>query len=307
VRIESLPYTNAQTQGPARRAWLRIHAPEHLEQCEALMLEALQRRRPATSPGIVVLGAGACTEVPLAALARAADEVVLVDIDLAALQWARQELPTALRRRVQLLGCDLSGGVSERLDRLLRRLPWEQAAAWEGERLFTTLADLLEACPVPDPPAIESLPAGAFGLAISSLLLSQLYSYPLLDVLDYVRQRAPQALGLQESHRRYQEAAQRFRLRIIQAHLHLLRSLVEAGGLVVVLTDLRGFLFNDLAALHKEGGRQVLPLVPYAFFRLLRQSFRLLEERRWLWLSDLPAEGRPGRAYEVAGYLAERE
>jgi hypothetical protein len=305
VRIDSLPYNNAQTQGPARRRWLQEHAPQHLEQCVTLMLEALGRRSPALSQGIAVLGAGACTEIPLEKLARAADEVVLVDLDRAALLQARAELPAAsLQARVQLLTCDLTGGVSALLQERLRLLPWRLLEQGEASALWDRLAAVLDDCPVPDPPQIEGLPRAAFGLVISSLVLSQLFSYPLLDLLDTVQQRAARHLGIQERHRRYQEAAQRFRLRVMAAHLHLLRELVEPGGLIVLLSDVRGFLFKEGEV--GQGGpiRRELPLVPYAFFDLVHQAFTVLAERRWEWLSDLPTAERPGRGYEVVGYLA---
>nr|BBH95407.1 hypothetical protein KTA_36060 [Thermogemmatispora argillosa] len=305
MRIDSLPYNNAQTQGPARRRWLQEHAPQHLEQSAALMLEAVARRSPALSRGIVVLGAGACTEIPLEKLARAADEVLLVDLDRAALQQARAELPVAsLRARVQLLTCDLTGGVSTWLQERLRLLPWQALEQGEASALWDRLAAVLDDCPVPDPPQIQGLPQATFGLAISSLVLSQLFSYPLLDLLDSVQQRAARHLGTQERHRRYQEAAQRFRLRIITAHLHLLRELVEPGGLVVLLSDVRGFLFKEGQGEEAGPVRRELPLVPYAFFDLVRQTFTVLAERRWEWLSDLPTPERPGRGYEVVGYLA---
>src|SRR5579883_2977955 len=71
VRIDNLTYSNIQTQGARRREWLRQYSPQHLEQSAALMLSALQDRAPAASRSTLVLGAGACTEIPLTDLARA--------------------------------------------------------------------------------------------------------------------------------------------------------------------------------------------------------------------------------------------
>ncbi|MDQ2717849.1 MAG: hypothetical protein M3Z08_23385, partial [Chloroflexota bacterium] len=86
MRIDDLSHNNTYTQGAQQRVWLQQHAPQHLEQCHRLMLQALHLRRASASRSVLVLGAGACTEVPLDALARGADEVVLADLDLAAMQ-----------------------------------------------------------------------------------------------------------------------------------------------------------------------------------------------------------------------------
>ena len=328
MRIDTLPANNRQTQGAQRRAWLRAYSPAHLEQCAALVRAALAARPPQTSRSVVVLGAGACTEVSLADLTHAADEVALLDLDLPAMQRAREELAaTTLQKRVRLLERDLSGGVSARLDRLLREQAWETLAAQGGDAVFAAAAHCLDQCVVPDPPLIDGLgqgdygrdydylspreavspgeAAGPYGLAISALVMTQLFSYPLLDVLDLVQRAAPQWLGDQERQRGYQAAAQSFRARIIQAHLHLLRGLLDRGGLVVLLTDIRGFAFTVHGTDHDAAHRRALPLVPRAFFDLVRETFTIRDERRWEWISDLPANDRPGRGYEVVGYVLE--
>src|SRR5579859_4881022 len=245
ARIDSLSAKNMQTQGARQREWLRQYAPEHLEQCTSLMMHALQQRAPEAAQHTVILGAGACTEVPLAKLVRVSDELVLIDLDLAAMQQAYAEVPSAaLRKRIRLVQEDISGGVSPQLARLMRRHDWRALASQGAQTLFDAVAQCLEDCRIPDPPAIQTLHEGESGLVISSLVLSQLFSYPLLDVLDHIQQLAPSLLGEQERHRRYQEAAQAFRIRLIKAHLHLLRSLLDHGGRVVLLTDVRGFVFN---------------------------------------------------------------
>jgi len=269
------------------------------------MLHALTLRPPATSPGIVVLGAGACTEIPIAELARAAsdDELVLVDLDRAAMEQGRNEIASpALRRNVRLIEADITGGVSANLNSLMERRPWHILVEQGARAVFDAMAECLEQCIVPDPPEIASLGSG-FGVVISSLILSQLFSYPLLDVLDYVQRIAPQMVGEQERHRRYQDATQAFRIRIIQAHLHLLRSLLDIGGVVVLLSDIRGFVFNVYGTDHDAQHRRTMPLVPRTLPEMMRENFTVLEERNWEWLSDLPENERLGRGYEVAGYI----
>lgn len=304
MRIDTLTYNNIQTQGAQRRAWLRQHSPQHLEQCTALMLQGLQKRKRSASQSAIVLGAGACTEVPLAELARDSDEVVLADIDLASMRQGRDELTSpALRKRVRLLGCDISGGVSANLNRLIGQQRWDMLVSQSAQVVFDAAADCLEQCPVPDPPEIEGLHAEEFGMVSSSLVLSQLFSYPLLDMLDHVQHIAQSYLGEQERHRRYQEAAQNFRVRVILGHFHLLRELVDVGGIVVLLSDVRGFVFDIFGTENDAQHRRTLPIVPREFIELVRESFAVLDERHWEWITDLPEEGKLGRGYEVVGYV----
>jgi len=304
VRIDTLAYNNIQIQGAQRRAWLRQHSPQHLQHCAALMSHALHKRQQSASRSTLVLGAGACTEVPLAELARDSDEAVLVDFDLASMERGRDELTSpALLKRVSLLTCDISGGVSASLNRLIEQQLWDKLVPQGAQVIFDAAARCLEQCAVPDPPEIEDLHAGESGVVISSLVLSQLFSYPLLDILDHVQRIAPSYLGEQERHRRYQEAAETFRVRVIQAHLHLLRELVDMGGLVALICDVRGFVFDVNGAGNDAGHRRTMPLVPRIFFDLVQSNFSILEEAQWEWITDLPEKGKLGRGYEVVGYV----
>ncbi len=304
MRIDSLSYNNAQTQGARRRAWLQQHSPRHLRECAGLMRRALDLRPLHTSRSTLVLGAGACTEIPLADLAHRSDEVLLADLDQPSLEQARSELVSpALRKQIRLLRCDLTGGVSANLRHLLEQHPWRELVSQGARAVFDAAAQCLDDCPVPDSPAIDGLYNGDFGAVISSLTLTQLFSYPILDILDHVQRLAPALAGEQERHHRYQEAAQSFRTRIILAHLHLLRDLLDTGGLVVLLCDVRGFAFNVSGTDHDAEHRRTIPLVPRAFPEFVRQAFDIVEERRWEWISDLPERDRPGRGYEVVGYI----
>ncbi len=304
ARIDTLAANNRQVQGVQQRAWLRQYSPQHLEQCEALVLHGLQQRASAASQSSLVLGAGACTEVPLASLCRASEEVVLADLDLLAMKRGRDELSSsALRNRVRFVQCDISGGVSSRLTGLLGRQDWNTLLTRGASAVWDTAAACLEQCPVPDPPEIYTLRPGDFGLIVSSLLLSQLFSYPLLDLLDHIGRLAPSLMSEQERHRRYQDAAQSFRIRVIQAHLHFLRSLLDSGGAVVLLCDIRGFVFNVHGTDHDAAHRRAIPLVPRTFPDLVREAFSVIEEAHWDWLTDLPEKDRPGRGYEVGGYV----
>lgn len=304
MRIETLTSSNRQTQGAARREWFRQHAPQHLQQSAEIVMHGLSRRAPSTSRGTLVLGAGASTEVPLVDLAHASEEVVLADMDLLAMQRGRDEMDSpALRKRVRFVQCDLTGGVSNSLKGLMSKKDWAALAVLGGAAVFDAAALCLEQCPVPDPPQIYTLRPGDFGLVVSSLVLSQLFSYPLLDVLSTVEAIDPDLLLEQERHRRYQDAAQAFRVRIINAHLHFMRELLDSGGVAVLLSDIRGFAFNVQGTDHDATHRRYIPLVPRVFPELVQSAFHIVEETKWDWVTDLPAEGRIGRGYEVAGYI----
>ena len=311
MRIDSLSHNNAQTQGKRRREWLRQYAPQHLENCTTLTLQGLHIRSGGAAQNALVLGAGACTEVPLNDLLRGSDEVVLADLDIAALRSASDEITSpTLNKRLRLLQCDVSSstgepkkGVSANLTRLINSQNWEAAVAQGSQAVFDLAASCLEQCPIADPPEIRTLVGDSFGLVVSSLVLSQLFSYPILDLLDTVKRVAPKLLGEQERHRRYQEAAQAFRIRIVNAHLHFIRGLLDTGGCAVLLSDLRGFVFNVYGTDHDATHRRAIPLIPRTFPDLVRDTFEVVAERQWEWITDLPENGRPGRGYEVGGYV----
>ena len=306
MRIDNLPYSNRQTQGAQRREWLRQHAPQHLLHCNTYILQGLQRRPRSSVQNTLILGAGACTEIPLTEVTRASDEVVLVDLDREAMRQALSELAApSLRKRIRSVACDISGGVSANLAYLIEQQNWKNLASQGATAVFDAAALCLEQCPVSDPPELPTLGEGEFGLVLSSLVLSQLFSYPILDLLDHIQQIAPNLLGEQERHRRYQEAAQAFRIRIINAHLRLLHYLLDRGGIVVLLSDIRGFAFNVYGTDHDAQHRRTIPLVPRIFPELVRTNFSVLEEAKWEWITDLPEGGRLGRGYEVIGYVLE--
>jgi hypothetical protein len=204
---------------------------------------------------------------------------------------------------VRLVECDITGGVSANLNRLLEKQPWSTLVPQGAQAVFDAAANCLEQCVIPDPPELEGIATSEFGLVLSSLVLSQLFSYPLLDILDHVQRIAPQFIGEQERSRRYQDVAQAFRTRIIQAHLHLLRNVVDQGGITVLLTDIRGFVFNLYGTDHDAAHRRTIPLVPRTLFDMVRNNFTIKEEAHWEWITDLPQKDKLGRGYEVVGYV----
>ena len=128
MRIARLTSENPRTQGPERRAWFRRYSPEHLRMVASLVEQAYAARARGAEPRTVVLGAGACTELPVEWLARRSGSVLLVDLDVPGMLRARDALPDALRARVNVVAADLTGGVSTALAAELRAQPWADLA-----------------------------------------------------------------------------------------------------------------------------------------------------------------------------------
>ncbi len=310
MRITRLATDNRRTQGPERRAWYRRHNPEHLSAVSALVEDALRLDGPASTRQTVILGAGACTEIPLERLARASAHVSLVDLDVAGMAQARDELPATVRDRVDLLQADLTGGVSEALAVELRATPFADLNLLDQGRGMAPVeaaADCLERCAVPDAPMPAGLQPGGYDLVISDFILTQLYSLPLLDVIDTLTAYAPAVADLRETLPRYEDAANGFRRRVALAHLALLRSLLAPDGVALLLSDRAGDLLPPKAGPHAHDPIERLETLPESALAIpvdLERDYTLAAPvRTWRWLISAPDAERPGRRYDAFGVL----
>ncbi|HET9979188.1 MAG TPA: hypothetical protein VFQ32_02005 [Ktedonobacterales bacterium] len=307
MRIARLAEENPRTQGPERRAWYRRNSPTHLRAVAALVEEALGARAAGGPSRAVVLGAGACTEAPLERLARAFEQTLLVDVDVPGMARARDELPASLRSRVDLLQADITGGVSDALASDLRAQPWRDLALLGPSAALDAAASCLERCPVPDPPHLPTLIPQGYSLVLSDLVLTQLYSLPLLDVVDILSLYAPDAVDLRESNARYRQAAQTFRRRIALAHLALLASLLAPEGAALLATDRTGYLLPPKSGPHARDPRETLVVLPPDVLAIpgdLSARFQLVgKPRAWEWLVTAPDAANFGRMYEAVGAI----
>jgi hypothetical protein len=310
VRVARLAADNRRTQGAERRAWYRRHNREHLNTVSTLVEDALRVSGTASTRQTVILGAGACTEIPLARLARVSAHVLLVDLDVAGMAQARDELPATLRDRVDLLQADLTGGVSEALAAELQATLFADLNLLDqgrGMAQVEAAADCLERCPVPDAPMPVGLQPGGYELVISDLVLTQLYSLPLLDVIDTLTAYAPAIVDLRATLPRYHNAANGFRRRIALAHLALLRELLTLDGVVLLLSDRAGELLPPKAGPHARDPVERLETLPESALAIpddLERDFTLAAPlRMWRWLISAPDAERPGRRYDAFGVL----
>ena len=75
------------------------------------------------------------------------------------------------------------------------------------------------------------------------------------------------------------------------------------GGLIVLLSDVRGFVFDVYGTGDDTEHRRTMPLVPRILPELVWEDLAVIEEVHWEWLADLPETGKLGRGYEVVGYV----
>lgn len=313
MRLSRLPQENPRTQGAAQRAVYRQHSPTHLRQIASLVEDALAARAPSAPKRAVVLGAGACTEIPLERLVRACGSVTLVDVDVPGMGRARAELPAALRERVEVVRADITGGVSESLAAELQAQPWADLVALGGPHSLAPVeaaAACLERCPVPDPPHVPYLEPGTFGVVVSSLVLTQLFRLPLLDVLDTLLASAGAVADLRESVPRYRLAATNFSRRVALAHLSLIASLLAPGATAAFATDEVGYLLPARGGASQREGRESLPVLPPEVLAIPADLAPQLSAvggiRRWEWLATPPTSQLPGRLYAVVGAVLQR-
>ncbi len=312
MRIERLSEDNQRTQGAERRNWYRKYSAKHLRQIEQALLAALDARGAATPDTAVALGAGACTELSLEQLSRACSPVTLVDLDTTGMLRARAELPEKLRERVRLVTADLTGGVSGALQDELRGQPWPDLRALGGGRgssILSAVAGCLERVPIAQPPDPWSLglTPHSFGLVVSSLTLTQLYSLPLLDALDTLLVYAPDLADERAAHPAYLAAERDFQRRIVAGHLALIGQLLAPGGVALLISDRVGYLLAPQRGPHADEGREALAVLPPEALRLpddLEARFTLVGPlRQWMWMVAMPASETPGRAYEVVAAI----
>lgn len=301
MRIERLGIENQSTQGAAKRSWYQRNSPGHLEAVRSVVLEALTGQGGGLPGRVAILGAGACTELPLEEVAERAEEVALVDLDEFALQQARRRLPARLQGRVRLIVTDITSGVSGNLEQVLMGQRWQALKARGGAAVLEAAARCLERCEVPQPPELGELRPGRCSAVISSLVVTQLWSYPLLDLTDLLNTLDPALAGQQYEHPLLGPAIAHFKERVARGHLLLLARLLRLGGRAALITEVEGRLVPQ-AGQDAPGADAPLALLPTRFQQMVGEVFEPASGwREWEWVSDWPTAVRAGRTYRVAG------
>lgn len=273
---------------------------EHGLNNKQLLLRGAER---AAGSRAVVVGAGKLYDIPLRKLAERFEQLLLVDIDAAAMTESVKQagLEPKLRARLSLIQADVTGINDVFLDKARAAL----ALTGEGE-VYAALLRLLHEYSVDEPPRLlpELAAAGPLDFACSSMVLSQLAT-PLTH---YVEARF--ALRFPASERtqgsEFQVALAQFAHRVQHAHV---RSLLAAAPCIA--------LSSDIAALYTalDGRGNVLqapswlPLIaaPTLDALIPRQQARPVFAAEWAWRHVVPTRSKPqGRTLRVAGIVAER-
>src|SRR6185437_766468 len=189
----------------------------------------------------------------------------------------------------------------------LRAQPWRDLALLGPSAALDAAASCLERCPVPDPPYLPTLISQGYSLVFSDLVLTQLYSLPLLDVVDILSFYAPDAVDLRETNARYRQAAQAFRRRIALAHLSLLAGLLAPEGAAILASDRTGHLLPPTSGPHARDPRETLTVLPDDVLAIpddLAARFQLVgAPRTWEWLVSASDATNFGRMYEAVGVV----
>lgn len=273
---------------------------EHGENNRQLLLRGAER---SAGPRAVVVGAGKLYDIPLRKLAERFEELLLVDIDAAALNESVKQvgLEAKLQARLSLVQADVTGINDVFLERA------HAALALQGEvEVYAALLRLLHEYRVGDPPRLfpEGAAQGPLDFACSSMVLSQLAAPLTQYVEERFAERFPESERTQAHE--FQVALGQFTHRVQLAHV---RSLLAAAPCIALSSDVtdqytaldgRGNVVHASARLPLIGAPSLEALVP-------RLQARSVFTANWEWRHVVPTRSKPhGRTVQVAGVVAAR-
>lgn len=257
----------------------------------------------ARGPRAVVIGAGKLYDIPLHKLAERFEQLLLVDIDAAALAESVEQagLEPKLRARLSLVQTDVTGITDVFLEKARAAL----ALADEVE-VYAALLRLLYEYRVDEPPRLVPQHAadGPLDFACSSMLLSQLAAPLTIYVEKQFALRFPDSQRTQAHE--FQVALGQFTHRVQHAHV---LSLLAAAPCVALSSDItdqytgldaRGSVVHSAARLPLIGAPSLDQLVP-------RQHPANVLTTEWPWHHVVPTRSKPhGRTVQVAAVIIER-
>jgi hypothetical protein len=201
---------------------------------------------------VLVLGAGNCTEIPLEALAREFEQVVLADLDRAGMEQAVAALPADVRGKVEIRVTDVTsfaGPMMERIEAAVRASHSPQEAFEGIGEVYDGLSSFQRE---PDLPSAD--------LVVSSLLLSEIPRYPRAFADWLLRLRYWEGM---RSWDRDEAARAGLQQIAIQDHVSLLQRLCRPGGAIYFADTVgRGPLYAKISPAQRQAVLQgLLPVL----------------------------------------------
>ena len=273
---------------------------EHGVSNKQLLLRGTER---AAGKRAVVVGAGKLYDIPLRKLAERFEQLLLVDIDPAAMAESVKQagLEPKLHARLSLIQADVTGINDVFLEKARSAL-----ALTDEVEVYEALLRLLHEYSVDQPPRLfpELAAEGPLDFACSSMLLSQLATPLTFYVAGRFAARFPASKRTQALE--FQVALGQFTHRVQHAHV---RSLLAAAPRIALTSDItdqytaldaRGSIVHAASQLPLIGAPRLDALVP-------RQQARPVATAEWEWRHFVPTHSKPqGRTVQVAGVVAER-
>jgi hypothetical protein len=241
----------------------------------------------------LVLGAGACAEIPLAELAARFERVVLCDVDAAAMQQgvAEAKLDAEQRAQIELKTFDLTGLTESLLTEIETLLPQcDEAAA-----LIERMAAALDAA-TPEPLPIER----RFELIVASCVLSQLHFGLTHGAAALFLRRFPEQTAALQQSSRWTTALEGIARRMEAALLSEMLRLVTDQGQVYLSESVQMCFLqtHPSGQWQTEGTYRMLRTTDLADYLDARSN--VIARERWEWIVWPPtAEGDTGRLFDV--------
>jgi hypothetical protein len=250
----------------------------------------------------VVIGAGKLYDIPLRKLAERFEELLLVDIDAAAMAESVKQvgLEPKLQARLKLVQTDVTGINDVFVERVRAAL----ASSGEDEA-YAALLRLLVEYRVDEPLRLypQGAAEGPLDFACSSMVLSQLATPLTRYVEARFAARFPGSRRTQAHD--FQSALGQLTHRIQYAHV---RSLLTAAPCMALTSDIA----DQYTSLDPRGTVQAsawMPLIGGPSLEALvpRQRGRVVSSVQWQWRDVVPSLSKPrGHSLFVAGIVAER-
>lgn len=273
---------------------------EHGLNNKELLLRGAER---ALGERAVVIGAGKLYDIPLRKLAERFEQLLLVDVDAAALAESVEQvgLEPQLRARLSLVQADVTG-----INDVFLAKAHAALALTDEVEVYAALLRLLHEYRVDEPPRLvpEHATPGPLDFACSSMVLSQLAT-PLTRYLERrFAERFPASQRTQAHE--FQVALGQFTHRVQHAHV---LSLLAAAPCIALTSDIteqytaldaRGTVLHAAARLPLIGAASLAALMP-------RQQARTVLTAEWQWRRVVPTRTKPhGRTVQVEGVVAAR-